>query len=193
MLFFVNFFFNTLLFMRKSCIFECYFCFLNPFILTPFFIFLMKNLLFALLAWGMVSCFTAKCDYPPDYSLGLVFYDRSNNPYPSPYSKVYEKSVLTNIDSTSFRTSGEVNYRLPLPSVKNPKKFCFIFEKTNGQKDSLTFKGELFYEYKGRLCGLVPMYKDIEIIFGETSFPANNISVMFNSFFQYPYVFKIIL
>ncbi len=123
-----------------------------------------------------------RCDESTGEKAGLMFKNLQGRRIQSPYSKVYEKTILKNIDSLSNASRPDTNYFanyiLPFPSIPNPKTFCFIFEKPNGQKDSLSVMGELYYKYGSRNCGIITKYKNLKIIPEQTSFPTNSISII---------------
>jgi hypothetical protein len=112
--------------------------------------------------------------------IGIVFRSTTTGSrIPSVYKKVYEKSVRTNIDSLSLasqtiynHTSDTLNYLLPLPRTNPvPEELCFIFEKANGQKDSITIRGHLkIGQFSSCSKSIIPYYESINIIPSKTSF-----------------------
>lgn len=133
-------------------------------------------ILLFLTLFSLKSCMITMKPCPPSPSFAITFVNSDRKKVKSPYSKVYEKSVFINIDSIRYTS---ISYLLPLPSViavPNPKTVCFIFEKPNGQKDSVSIEVEMMhYRYESRRCGLNTTYKSIKIVPNQTSFPTTNI------------------
>ncbi len=137
----------------------------------------------------MTACFQpTPCQESTGAIAHLQFKNANGRRIQSPYSRVYEKSMMTNIDSIKAGrdTLYTPNYHLPFPTVANPKILCFVFEKPNGQKDSITIKGDLYYSYESRSCGIYTKYKNLNIITDKTSFPIANIKLSeYSVYIQY--------
>lgn len=140
-----------------------------------------------------VSCFKPDwMAFRPSFVAAVKFVDSNGKRIQSPYKKVYERTVLTNIDSISVnsgRYMDSVNYVIPFPTIENPKPLFIIFEKPSGQKDSIAIDYSISRNYGGRRDGMEIIYQNISTIFPKTSFPSNNIKLKYSA----GYVFEITL
>ncbi|TAH29824.1 MAG: hypothetical protein EAZ06_05275 [Cytophagales bacterium] len=140
-----------------------------------------NNLIFCITIFTLLtSCFSKSYPDPPTFILGIKFVDSNGKRIKSPYSKVYERTILTNIDSLSIVRGAmfldSLHYSLPFPTVNIPKELSFIFEKPNGQKDSVTISYTVTQRYIDRRTGTTNVYDNIDVVMSSTSFSPNNIT-----------------
>lgn len=138
-----------------------------------------NNLIFYIFIFTLLtSCFSKPYPDPPTFVVGIKFVDSNGKRIKSPYSKVYERTVLTNIDSLSIVRGAifldSLHYSLPFPTVNIPKELSFILEKPNGQKDSVTISYTVTQRYIRR-TGSTNIYDNIDVVMSSTSFSPNNI------------------